>query len=247
MIVTKTDRNYFVNGDKTRWPSVTQVLGVINKPALNYWIQNESIKLIEEYLKTLKHTRIFVTEAAIAEIVKKAKERPDKLKQEAGDIGTKTHQAIEAFIKTGITQVDKEIEAPFNSFLMYWESHKIKVLGTEISVCSKEHGYVGTIDLLAEDDTGVFIGDYKTSKSGVYAENALQLGGYAQALSETKGIPLNTIGGKIFWLNKLEPEFKPYIVPDMPKTIHGYLGALTLFNSLKLDLLKEEQGGKLVW
>jgi len=118
---------------------------------------------------------------------------PDKIKEQAGDIGTLIHDMIEAHIvgeefdTSGSPQT--EIDKAENGYLAYldWESaNKPQYLGIEIEVISEEYMFGGTLDILMRLDEKLVQVDLKSSK-GVYAEMIIQVAAYKHAYEEQEG------------------------------------------------------------
>ena len=118
---------------------------------------------------------------------------PDKVKEQAGDIGTLIHDMIEAHIvgeefdTSGSPQV--EIDKAENGFLAFldWEAtNKPQYLGLEIEVISEVYMYGGTMDILCHIAEKLIQIDIKSS-SGVYPEMIIQVAAYQAAYEEQEG------------------------------------------------------------
>lgn len=177
--------------------SVTTILGGgIPKPALTGWAAREAATYAVE------------NAAELARLVKaggvKKKEALDRIKgapwrqrDDKADLGTATHDVAEAMglgDAIDIDQYDERIRGYLRSLSLWWDAWQPRVEMTEATVWSREWGYAGTLDLIADVDMpddprsyAEFAGqtvrmliDYKTSK-GVYGETALQLVAYERA------------------------------------------------------------------
>ncbi len=147
-----------------------------------------------------------------------------RAKQDKGkDVGTMTHKMIEQFLKgeqpdvkefmpvEGIATFDEELNIfttnsklafkAFETFEGWWGSLEQKaVMSTERPIYSRMMGYGGTCDLVAEINGKIYMLDIKTTNTsskaplGIYAENIMQLGGYAHACREEDGTDFDDLG-----------------------------------------------------
>jgi hypothetical protein len=161
--------------------SVTQVLRVIDKPALRWWFGNQI------YLAMVKDPSLDEQSAMSAPYAKS---------QEAKGRGTTVHSVIEAFKKTGV--IIKEMPDRFDGYTKAFYSwiwdNKVDLVEQEKTVVSEKYRYAGTLDILCKlngsDD--LIVVDAKTSKDGaVYDEAELQVTAYMNALREG-GVPVNS-------------------------------------------------------
>ena len=174
------------------WKSLTgctTVLGVIAKPALIAW----SSKMATEYIKNnapmIEDNDVvgyFVTE----DVLQEAKNAHNLRKTDAGCVGTKIHKDISNIIEKAIKEskgkIPKKIKVitPAEKAFCEWAIYNdIKFLETEKNVYSKKMFTGGIIDIIFELDKKIWIGDIKTSKSGIYPENFFQCAGYDLMLS----------------------------------------------------------------
>ena len=158
-------RRYTVDGQ--RLPSVTTVLGVLNKPALLDWA---------------------------ARLAREGKDWRD-VRDEAGDRGTNAHAlALDVVLgkRRSLSSLPDE-HRPYGQAAMAWVlERRPEVIQAERMIASG-HGYSGRFDLLAGIRGHRILADYKTvskwhfngeAKLPPYPENALQLDLYANALVE---------------------------------------------------------------
>lgn len=223
---SKSGRFYEVDGDL--YPSVTHVLGAINKPALVNWAANTERTLVSESAcKLYEHCCTLAApmqRAAfafnLASMLGKEKAHQKELAK-AGDIGTQAHKLIEWTMRTALKAEagpkpvvsDKALWA-FMAFEDWARSVALKPILIERTVFSKVHRYAGTMDLLARVNGATTLVDFKTSKA-VYPEMFLQLAAYAVALEEM-GYAKPT-AAMVVRLPKLEtdPEFEAAPSPPL--------------------------------
>ena len=185
--------------DKAVLPSVTGVIGVMDKPALPGWsarIQQEADiatawKLIQENRRD--YADFFFFDSDFREMAGKEKEHAKALK-EAGEIGTDLHGMIEAYCRRllGETVADPVVKNDrayfaYSGFEEWAKSVDLKPVSTEAMVYSKTHGYAGTFDLLAYVNGKLTIIDWKTGRA-IYQEHRLQSVAYRMALAEMSGV-----------------------------------------------------------
>ncbi len=119
-----------------------------------------------------------------------------KARTEAGNIGTRVHDAIEKWIawrlyeQVGGTMPDKavpELEGParvsFDRFLEWTLATDFMPIACELSVCSPTDKWGGTLDVLAYVDGEPAILDWKSGGS-LYLEDYMQISGYRHGYNE---------------------------------------------------------------
>ena len=160
-------------------PSITNVLGVLNKPALPRW----AAKMVAEQAVAMRDSLPKLDEAEAIDMLKGA---PWRSSGRAADRGTTIH----AYLETRLQGLEpKEISgeaARFrkaaDAFLDEWTPEPLHL---EMTVFGD--GYAGTGDLWATLNNGaVAVLDYKTSKA-IYPEAALQLAALAHATTTPDG------------------------------------------------------------
>ena len=154
-------------------PSITNIIGVLNKPALPRW----AAKSVAEQAAAMKTSLPNLEDAEIVDMLKGA---PWRSSTRAADRGTTIHAYLETRLQ-GLTP--KEISGDAaryrkaaDAFLEEWQPKPVAIEQTVFG-----DGYAGTGDLwavLANGATAII--DYKTSKA-IYAEAALQLAALSYA------------------------------------------------------------------
>lgn len=124
---------------------------------------------------------------------------PYKVRDHAADIGTVAHALVEEHIQTELGNptykaLDKLEYSPktlevamiaFKAFCDWEQTVDIKYIEAELQLASSEHGYGGTIDIVAMLNDELTIIDLKTSK-GVYPDHKIQIGAYRNLYIENK-------------------------------------------------------------
>lgn len=104
----------------------------------------------------------------------------------AGAKGTLIHKLAEHIIQGEEVEVPDEVRGHVESAVRFMDEYRIHPLLTETSVAHSAYGYGGTLDMVFTSDLPahagkVILGDWKTSRSGIYDEAALQLSAYKNA------------------------------------------------------------------
>lgn len=214
---------------------VTGVLGIISKPALIPWATKTALSCAEAALTARIGGKITLTASWIKEIMEEAKKKPDKVKDDAADLGTRAHAFFDAFIRGEKVDSVPEILVPAVTAFHNWiRESKIRVIQGDTKVFSLIHRYGGALDAIGMGDEGEFVLlDWKTS-SGCYPEMALQVAAYSQAFKETYGIEVSR--AIIVRFSKVPPvEFETKEVVDIKKSFNAFISAKELQSSLQED------------
>lgn len=154
-------------------PSITNVIRVLDKPAIPRW----AAKLVAQQAWKLRHTLDELGEAEAVDILKGS---PWRNSRRAADRGTTIHDYLECAANGDpLPELEgeaKRYKAAADEFL---HVYKPTFHRTEFTVFSEE-GYAGTGDFIADINGRLVVGDYKTSKR-LYPEIALQLAALVHA------------------------------------------------------------------
>jgi hypothetical protein len=105
------------------------------------------------------------------------KETPFQYRDEAAVKGTDVHALAERIVGGEEVDVPEHLVPYVESCIGFLEDHDIQPTLVEAVVGSREHGYAGKLDLVAN----AAIWDYKTGASGIWPETAFQLSAHAHA------------------------------------------------------------------
>lgn len=197
---------YTVNG-KRAGASVTAITGIVDKSTpLKYWVAN----LIAEFLHDIKKAGRAITKKNIEE----ARALHTKTSDEAKSKGQIVHDYAEQFAIAQIAGLeapeipedDEQVANGILAFLKWTDQKQVKFLDAEKIVYSKEHDYIGLMDVKftmgAEEHKIIHAGDYKTGsprknkrmrdKKPVYfldpyPEHRYQVSAYQEADAEESG------------------------------------------------------------
>lgn len=221
----KRGGRYYVGPDGQRLDSVTNLLSVINKPALIPWAAKVERELVIEAAANLysdlpsdPNAPRMKRDAFVRTLVQRigAEKAHQRIAKKATDIGGQAHQLIEWNLRKELgykpgpePKVDKNAGTAFAAFASWWKGAGYKPVRVEQMVFHPGKLYAGTLDLLAKDDKDrLGIVDFKTSKA-IYPEYLLQVSAYAEAVNAMGHGPVEWAVIARFPKGELEPEFNP--------------------------------------
>lgn len=149
------------------YPSVTTILGILRKPALENWFRYNTAQFCKE-------------ESAKGKIV-----------------GSQIHQAIEDQINGKEVKIEttyvEEVKNGLNSFILFKKEHpEIEFVLAEQKLTSEVHKFNGTMDVKTNIGSAVIIGDWKTSRAKkndippIYDEYIYQVSAYLKLFNEVE-------------------------------------------------------------
>lgn len=174
-----------VTGDDL--PSVTNICGILDKPALSRW----SARVVAEQAWDLRNSLSGLGRDEAIDILKNA---PWRSSGRSADRGTTIHAFMEAALK-GDARPDlggqaRDYQQAAESVLAWFDDNDITLVASEQTVFGD--GYAGTFDAhlrwqFADDAVEDWLVDFKTGASGPYSEVALQLSALAKARQRDDG------------------------------------------------------------
>ena len=163
-------------------PGVTTLIGGgLPKPALPNWAAKKAAeKAVDQWAELAK-----LPPSARLESIKRA---PWEDRDMAAARGTEVHQLAERLLLGEEVYVPDAIAGHVESAVRFLDDYRVRPIVTETTVFSVEHAYAGTLDMvftsdLPEHEGKVILGDWKTGRSRIYDEAALQLAAYRYAES----------------------------------------------------------------
>jgi hypothetical protein len=148
-------------------PSVTTILRVLAKPAVENWKLRSTARYADANWDMLT---ILPSPERITAITSASSDYTE----EKASIGTAVHELLEAIAKNNPAETTKITDPYLSQFSDFLMTRRPVFLGSEVTVWSREHEYAGTLDAILRIGDDTLIVDYKTSK-GVYPEFSLQL------------------------------------------------------------------------
>lgn len=160
-------------------PSVTSILGVLDKPALKTWLRRQAaLAVLRVPPQQPGESEEYWLNRVLAEA--------DVQVESAADLGSQIHDALDVAIGSG--EYPAEVAAYVSPVIDWLWDNKIQIGGREEVVVNPAEGYAGRVDFFFASPDGRFgIGDYKTRKTkpgekiGPYDGQAMQLAAYAAA------------------------------------------------------------------
>lgn len=167
--------------------SVTTILsGGVPKPALTSWAAKMAAEYAAERIEELATLVKSEGDVGRREAIDRIKGAPWRQRDNKADIGTAVHDVAEQIVLEGTNSVKvddlgEDVLPYVRAVYRFWRDWKPEPIVAEATVWSREWGYAGTLDLIADiDGYGRCLLDWKTSK-GIYGEVALQLAAYVNA------------------------------------------------------------------
>lgn len=163
-------------------PSVTTILGVLNKPALPNWAAKSVAEYVADHQDAVEH----LYEMGRGSMVDALKGVPWKKRDDAATRGTDFHKLAERIAQGEEVDVPEALVPLVEHALDFMETWRIEPVLTEAACASREHWWAGTLDLVADSRHGPrAVYDWKSGRA-IYSSAAYQLNAYAKA--ETYGL-----------------------------------------------------------
>lgn len=166
-------------------PGVTSILNMLPKGFLKFWASKSVAEFAVDNLGSVVDLAIRGQQQAAVDMLKRA---PDRDTAQAADFGTSVHDLFERMARgETLGRVHPDLEPFVEIFKGFEAQFKPEFLFLEETVWSETHGYAGSLDFIARvtdpstKDQMTVIGDWKTTRSGVHAEVALQETAYSRA------------------------------------------------------------------
>jgi hypothetical protein len=182
-------------------PSVTTILGTLNKGALTAWKVKEAIAVAfrsrPQDQEPLEAYQKRIVEESMAQV------------GEASDLGTRIHDALEK-ASMGDLDIDPSLLVYVTPVLEWMDKAKIQVVEVERTLVNTKHGYAGKVDVIAKGPRGKrIICDYKSRKTQPgraitpFDGQAMQIAAYAATAFPENS--LARIGGINVYVSTTEP------------------------------------------
>lgn len=225
------------DGSVINAPSITTVLGVINKPMLMQWAVNQAINHLQ--------SRLFdggeFSELDISLFLEEAKYAHRAVKEKAGSIGTAAHNWLEGYWHQKIhasasgetfalppLPEDSQVRNCAEAAIKWMAEYDIKPLLIEKPVYSRIYQVAGRMDKLAWINGVLTVVDWKSS-SAIYPEYRFQISAYLFIYEEETGQRVE--GAWLVRLGKHDGEFeaKYFSRAELEPDWQAFIAALTLY------------------
>jgi hypothetical protein len=165
---------YYLDGVKL--DSVTKLLGGIPKPALTEWAARSAADEAVGHWEELSH----MPPRTRWEVISQAHRN---VRDMAANRGTEVHRLAEKLSRHEEVPVPSLLEGHVRAAVAFLDEWQVEVIALEVSGCNTAFRYGGTFDILFRTRRlpgRIFLGDYKTNRTGIYGETALQLEAYGR-------------------------------------------------------------------
>jgi hypothetical protein len=203
-------------------PSVTSIIGILDKPQLTRWKMREVAKAAiaipgpqgDEPVERFADRAI---EAAMSQV------------GEAADLGSRIHAAIENLMRGSAEEPSEELKPYVKPVLEWMRSVGVKVTHSEIVLVNAVHGFAGRVDALFTWGDGfgkLGILDFKTKKTKegekveAYDEHTLQLAAYAATHYGAEHLQ-HVVAANLF-ISSTEPGRLEVVKHDKSKLVAAY-------------------------
>lgn len=211
------------------YPSVTNIIGILDKPQLVAWKQEQAILSA----LTLPRLEGELDDAFAKRVVQDSTSQV----RDAADRGTQIHAIIEEFALKGVRMTGNPYYHLCEQAIEWLEANIINLHYAEKTVVG--NGYAGKLDLKAEiRDFGLCIIDTKSRKKyngkfAVYDENGLQLSAYLEADAITNQRAENRISFLIDSENPSPPHLHAWPAEDHQDSFACFQNILNVWTYLK--------------
>lgn len=232
-LVKEGKARYYRVGDQ-HLPGVTSILSVINKPFLVPWSRKVALEQARQELLSYGSDPVILEPDMVNKIIDGARKRPDHVRDDAANFGTRIHAYADRVIKgEPLGDVDKDLENAVLGFRDWFKDSGIKIVSGDTKVASLKHGYGGSFDALGVIDGQYVVIDLKSS-NGCWPEYCLQVAAYAEATWETYSIRPEK--GLILRLGKTSPDYEAKWLKSLPPAFAGFLAAKMLKQTMDQEL-----------
>lgn len=204
--------------------------------------KDKRLKLAMEGLKKIT----VMDQERFLEALDAARVAHSKRKERSGTYGTRTHDEISKVIIDGMQNNDGHVRpeeatsenVSVKNFVSWASKNMVRFLETEKNIYSERLWIGGIVDFVCEIDGKVWIGDIKTSGSGIYPENFWQMAGYHLMLTDMGFYP--QVAGYLVLNLKENGEMLEKRSVSNEDNIKGFLACLDIYRlqeKLKVNVL----------
>jgi len=137
-------------------PSVTTMLGLMAKPGLDRWKQDQLLRIAYDNPPKM--------DESFERFADKCLVLHEQPVEEAADFGTRIHDAIEKYFEG--YPIDDDLLDYINPAFRWKQENKLRFIEREKILVNMEHGFAGTVDIVGLGaNQEKFIVDWKTRKT----------------------------------------------------------------------------------
>jgi hypothetical protein len=231
-VSTEHGRYYIRPSTGVSVPSVTNIIGMKDKPGLKWW----AAKTVAQYAAENRASLAMMTEEQAFSVARHTPFRhADDSPAAIGDI---VHGFIEQRIKgTGPSHEDvkhshRTVHWMWDRFLKFEAHYKPEYTGSEFTVWSERYGYAGTGDFSMKIGEHHVLVDTKTGNQ-VYPESGMQVAalGHADLMFDPDGHERAVPAYDKFAILHIRPKsFALYPVENVDKAFECFLALKTVFD-----------------
>ncbi|MEU7200255.1 hypothetical protein [Streptomyces sp. NPDC045470] len=160
-------------------PGVTSILGMLPKGFLNYWYASQVATCAVDHIGAVVDMLVQGDRSGAVDYLKRA---PGRFTKQAAETGSSAHDLFERLARgETVTRVHPDLKPYADHFREFLAQVQPEFLFLEDAVWSDAHNYAGSFDAIARIGGETVVLDWKTTRSGVHEEVALQLSAYANA------------------------------------------------------------------
>ena len=174
--LTFDDRRHRYALDDIPIPSVTTILGVLDKPGLPYWaaglVARDAIEHHDYWGQRIRNGE------DPERVIRDLKGSPWKERDKAARRGTRIHQVLEAAAHGDPTDCPRDLLPMAQQAVDLLDREGVRTVETEARGCNRGLWYAGTIDLIATIRGKTWLLDWKSSRS-IHETHVMQVAAYA--------------------------------------------------------------------
>lgn len=177
--ISRSGSRFYVHPETAdKVPGVTSVVGMLPKDFLKFWAAKLVAETAVDSLGEVVSIAMRDREAAI-DYLKRA---PSRNTGKAANVGTDVHDLFERMAKgEDVGRVHPDLRPYVDHFEEFLTEFEPEFVFLEETVWSEKHRYAGSFDAIMTIGGETVVGDWKTTRSGVHEEVALQLSAYRYA------------------------------------------------------------------
>lgn len=179
--VSKQGSRFYVNPTtQATAPSVTAIIDMLPKPFLKFWASKVVAETAVEHLPEVVGLVAKGNAQGAIDFLKRA---PGRDTGQAADTGSNVHDLFEQLAagRKPANKLHPDLQPYADHFKSFLDEVQPEFVHLEATVWSDDPLYAGSFDALARIDDELVVLDWKTTRSGVHAEVALQLTAYSRA------------------------------------------------------------------